>query len=884
VTRSTSAGRPPRLVLRFALYSALALALAGTGILFVVRHEAQVRADRELTSDATRAAATLSTQLRKADLTEPVTSPERLAALDALFAPELMNGVVRVKLWRRDGTVTYSNDHSLIGTRVDAEELDEVLAGRTVRETGRLNDEGGQGRNIKVTSAYVPLRLADEQRPRGVLEFYNDYGPIEAQVVATVKPIALALGLALLLLFGSLFPILHQVTKALQHRSDRLAHQAEELERTLNERRQAVAGLREAESRYRALVEQLPLVTYVSAIDKPGFSAYVSPQIDGLLGYSPDEWLATPNLFWRVVHPDDLERVRTEHRTGYATGRPFSTQYRLVARDGRVVWVEDQVIVIADATGAPVQAQGFLLDITHRKAAEVALSESEERFRTLVANVPGVIFRCSIDNDWTMEFLSDEIDELTGYPASDFIANRVRTFASVIHPEDAPRLTQEVEAAVAEERPYTIEYRTLHRDGSIRHVVERGQAILGRDGETKLDGAIFDVTERWTAENERLKLASIVESSDDAIMAASVDGRLSSWNSGAERVFGYTAEEIIGKPIAVLAPPGKEDEQQSLFEQITAGQATAHLETVRRRKDGALIDVSFTFSPLRDASGAVIGASAIAHDITERRSAEAERERLLLELADQNERLRELDRLKDEFVALVSHELRTPLTSIRGYLELVLEEEAGALTDEQRQFLGVVERNAHRLLALVGDLLFLAQVEAGKLSLELGAVDLSAIAAESVETARPLAEERDITLTLATGPLALIAGDHARLAQLLDNLISNGVKFTPPGGRVDVRVKGQRGKAVIEVRDTGMGIPSEEQHHLFERFFRTAKATEQAIPGTGLGLAISKAIVDAHRGQITVASADGGGTTFRISLPIRQAQPTEEEAVEEFAL
>src|SRR6266508_1042702 len=168
VTRSMSEGRPPRLVLRFALYSALALALAGTGILLVVRHEAQVRADRELTSDATRAAATLSTQLRKADLTEPVTSPERLAALDALFAPELMNGVVRVKLWRRDGTVTYSNDHSLIGTRVDAEELDEVLAGRTVRETGRLNDEGGQGKNIKVTSAYVPLRLADEQRPRGV--------------------------------------------------------------------------------------------------------------------------------------------------------------------------------------------------------------------------------------------------------------------------------------------------------------------------------------------------------------------------------------------------------------------------------------------------------------------------------------------------------------------------------------------------------------------------------------------------------------------------------------------------------------------------------------------------------------------------------------------
>jgi signal transduction histidine kinase len=286
------------------------------------------------------------------------------------------------------------------------------------------------------------------------------------------------------------------------------------------------------------------------------------------------------------------------------------------------------------------------------------------------------------------------------------------------------------------------------------------------------------------------------------------------------------------------------------------------------------VDISLTISPIREASGTLIGFATIAQDITKRKRVEAERERLLHELASQNERLRELDRLKDEFVALVSHELRTPLTSIRGYLELVLEGEAGDLNDEQRQFLGVVERNAHRLLALVGDLLFLAQMEAGKLSLEVGAVDLSAIAAESVETARPLAEEKDVTLTLATGPLALIAGDRARLAQLLDNLISNGIKFTPSGGRVDVRVRSQRGSAVMEVRDTGMGIPSDEQQHLFERFFRTSRATEQAIPGTGLGLAISKAIVHAHGGRITLTSEEGAGTTFQVSIPIRQAQPS----------
>jgi PAS domain S-box-containing protein len=878
VTGPTASERPPRLVLRFAIYSALALAIAGFGMLVFIRHEAQLQAERELTADATRAAHGLADELQKSDLAQPMRDPARLATLDALFRPEIMDNVARVKIWRPDGVVTYSTDHTLIGSRIVSGEFGEVIAGHTVREVGHLNDEGGQGENIKVISAYVPLRLGGEPRPTGILEFYNDYGPVTAQATATVKPIAIALGLALVLLFASLFPILSQVTKALEHRTRSLEHQADELERTLDERRRAVASLRDAETRYRALVEQLPLVTYVSAIDKPGFSAYVSPQIEDLLGYTPDEWLATPNLFWRVVHPDDAERVRVDHRNGYAGLRPFSSQYRLVARDGRVVWVDDQVIVVADADGRPVQAQGFLLDVTHRKAAENALGESEERFRTLVANVPGLIFRCAIDADWTMEFLSDEVERIVGYPASDFVGSKVRTFASVIHPDDAPRVASEVESAVQDDRPHTIEYRMVDREGGIHDVVERGQAILARDGERKLDGAIFDITDRRRAETERLKLASIVESSEDSIISTDLDDIITSWNDGATRIYGYAAAEVIGRSISLLVPDDLRYERPALVQRVLAGEAVRSFETQRRRRDGSLVDVLVSVSPIRESGGRIVGVATIAQDISSRKQAEVERERLVLELAEQNERLRELDLLKDEFVALVSHELRTPLTSIRGYLELVLEGEG--LTDEQRQFLGVVERNAHRLLALVGDLLFLAQIEAGKLSLEVGAVDLSAIAAESVETARPLAEEKNVTLTLATGPLALIAGDRARLAQLLDNLISNGVKFTPTDGRVDVRVRAYRGSAVIEVRDTGMGIPAEEQKHLFERFFRTSRATELAIPGTGLGLAISKAIVQAHRGRITVASAEGSGTTFRVSIPMRQSQPEEIEPAE----
>ena len=457
----------------------------------------------------------------------------------------------------------------------------------------------------------------------------------------------------------------------------------------------------------------------------------------------------------------------------------------------------------------------------------------------------------------------------------------MRTFASVVHPEDAEHLEQDVAEAVKEDRPYTTEYRVVHRDGTIRTVVERGQAILDRNGEYRLDGAIFDITERRRSEEARLKLASIVESAPDAIIGTDVEDRITSWNRGAEHLFGLTAEEAIGQVFSFHMPPDRLEERSGLVAQAAKGEEIRNFETVRARGDGTLLDVSLTISPIRDTAGTVVGFATIAQDITDRKRVEAEREGLLHELEDQNERLRELDRLKDEFVALVSHELRTPLTSIRGYLELVLDGEAGELSDDQREFLGIVERNSHRLLALVGDLLFLAQVEAGKLSLELGAVDLSSIAAETVETARPLAEERGITLTLASGPLPLLAGDRVRLAQLLDNLVSNGLKFTPSGGRVDVRVRAERGRAVIEVRDTGMGIPAGEQEHLFERFFRASKATEQAIPGTGLGLAISKAIVHAHGGRITVASEEGKGSTFRVTLPIRQAEvePAEAEQV-----
>jgi signal transduction histidine kinase len=241
-------------------------------------------------------------------------------------------------------------------------------------------------------------------------------------------------------------------------------------------------------------------------------------------------------------------------------------------------------------------------------------------------------------------------------------------------------------------------------------------------------------------------------------------------------------------------------------------------------------------------------------------------------LAVQNERLRELDNLKDNLISVVSHELRTPLTSILGYLEL-LEQDRDELTQRQRHFLGVVGRNADRLLNIVVDLLFMAQAQAGHLVLDRQLVDLSELVEHAVEAALPSANERQITVTFVPYPAAVVRGDRQRLGQVLDNLLSNALKFTPRNGAVEVRLSADRDEIALEVADTGIGIPVSAQRELFTRFFRSDAAIASAIQGTGLGLSIVKAIVEGHGGRVGVESAEGQGATFRVSLPRLAAEP-----------
>jgi PAS domain S-box-containing protein len=228
----------------------------------------------------------------------------------------------------------------------------------------------------------------------------------------------------------------------------------------------------------------------------------------------------------------------------------------------------------------------------------------------------------------------------------------------------------------------------------------------------------------------------------------------------------------------------------------------------------------------------------------------------------------EAERLKDEFMSLVSHELRTPLSSVLGYLELLEREEVGPLTDDQRRCLSTIGRNANRLLRLVGDLLLVARLEAGDLPLELSSVSLAGAGADAVDSARPLARDRGIELLLEQETDPVVRGDRGRLAQVIDNLVSNALKFTERGGTATVRVAVRDGRALLEVSDTGMGIPADDREQVFQPFFRTSGARTRAVQGTGLGLAITRALVDAHGGSVSCQSKEGVGTTFSVELPL----------------
>jgi PAS domain S-box-containing protein len=453
-------------------------------------------------------------------------------------------------------------------------------------------------------------------------------------------------------------------------------------------------------------------------------------------------------------------------------------------------------------------------------------------------------------------------ERLFGYGAGEVVGQHV----FLIVPEDCRPTEADVLDALREgEGSIPYDATRLRKDGGVIEVSITASPL--RDHADRVVGIITiarDISSRKNAERDAMRLAAIVESSDDAIISKDLNGVILTWNRGAERMFGYTATEAIGRSITMIIPNNRMHEEVEVLRRVRAGILVAHFETVRHHKDGHEVEISLSVSPIRDASRKIVGASKIARDISEQKR--------LRRMAD------EVSRMKDEFLAVLSHELRTPLNTVLGYARMLRHPQISDDQKKRTRALTVLERNADALAKLVDEVLDTARSMAGKLQLATQRVDLDSIVREALDTMTPAAQAKSITLEVSSEPRLETLGDPDRLRQVVLHLIANAVKFTPPKGKVSVRVFGDYGEVVIEIQDTGIGIGPEQVTQVFQRFWQADASVSREHGGLGLGLALVRHLVEMHGGTVSAASAGKGkGARFTVRLK----QPGLDDRVED---
>jgi PAS domain S-box-containing protein len=413
------------------------------------------------------------------------------------------------------------------------------------------------------------------------------------------------------------------------------------------------------------------------------------------------------------------------------------------------------------------------------------------------------------------------------------------------------------------------ETRRRRKDGEVIDVSVTISPIRQADG--RIVGAskvARDITEQKQSAGATRLLAAIVSSSDDAIVSKNLNGIISSWNAGAERIFGYTPEEAIGRSVLMLVPMDRKDEEPRILERIRRGERIDHFETLRVRKNGEIFPVSLTISPVKNERGTIVGASKIARDITDLKKIAAEREQLLESERTARSQAEHANRMKDEFLSTVSHELRTPLNAIIGWAQVL--KDSGSDPAELESGLEVIERNALVQAQLIDDLLDLGRITSGKMILDVEWLDIGAIIHASLESVRHSADLKEIELkTILHNGYYGMMGDKKRLQQVLWNVLSNAIKFTPKRGKVIITVARVNSHLDIAITDNGRGITPEFLPHVFERFRQADSSTTRKYGGLGIGLALVKQLVELHGGTVTAESQGSGhGATFTVSLPV----------------
>jgi PAS domain S-box-containing protein len=685
--------------------------------------------------------------------------------------------------------------------------------------------------------------------------------------------------------------------------------------RAEDEKARLTAQVEVERRRLRDLVSHVPGVVW-EAWGEPDAAGqridFVSDHVEQMLGYTVEEWLATPNFWLTVVHPEDRERAAAEAREKFESGLGGTSSFRWVAKDGRVVPVEAQSVVIHDEGGRPVGMRGVTMDISARRRAEAEMRESERRYRALADAMPQIVWTARADG--YLDYYNRRWFEYTGLS---FEQTQGWGFQAALHPSDLERAVRAWATCVQTGEPYLVEYRFRRAaDGQYRWHLGRAEPLRDASGQiTKWFGTATDIHDQKEAE-ERLRFLAEA----GALLASSLDyeatlARLA--RLGVTALADYCLIDVVEddgslrRVATAHAVPA--------FEELTAelrkfppdprrGQGvaealrTGRTQTVAPLTDETLDTVSvgvghaallrrlglrsYMSVPLLS-RGRVIGAITFAHtgaarDYTPTEVAFAEELARHAAIAIDNARLygraREVNRAKDEFLATLSHELRTPLTPIIGWTHMIRSGHIGAQDAEQG--LRVIDKNSQALSRLINDLLDMSSILSGKMRIERAGVELASVVREAVETTRPLAASRGVSfdVALCEGADSLnVSGDRTRLVQVFWNLLNNAVKFSAKGGLVRVACRSDGGAAHVEVSDDGAGIPEGFLPHVFERFRQADGSTTRAHGGLGIGLALVKSFVEAHGGTVSAASdGEGLGSRFIVSLPLVREEPRAE--------
>ncbi|ESA38784.1 multi-sensor hybrid histidine kinase [Leptolyngbya sp. Heron Island J] len=570
---------------------------------------------------------------------------------------------------------------------------------------------------------------------------------------------------------------------------------------------------------------------------------------------SPDDW----NNIWQTIKQQSALTLESFHATKAGQVFPIEINTKYFDFDGE----EYCFSFVRDIS------QRKQLD-TERKLAEATIQKENKFRQQILENMAEGLCVCHQIHESPFirhTVWNRKMKLITGYSLKEI--NHLGVIPGLV-PETMPQAAyvnsfmQQLQTGKA---PTTIEAQIQRKDGQHRTVAISISVLSDFEGQFTVLAMMQDITERKQSQQSARLLANVVESTDDAIITKNLDGIITSWNPAAVDLFGYTEAEAIGQSIGILFPPDRLTLEPQILENLRQGKRINNFETINLHKNGTPIDVSATISPLRDETGKVVGASKIVRDITRRKQAE-------LELRLTNEELMQATRLKDEFLANMSHELRTPLNTILGMTESLQEQVFGQIHEQQIKPLQMIRRSGNHLLELINEVLDVAKIESGQMTLDLKPTAVIPLCQSSLDFIQQQANKKNIQIeALFPFYAPTVRLDERRIRQVLLNLLSNAVKFTPEGGRVTLAVSlhnpaSSKAQLLrIAVSDTGIGIAREDINKLFQPFIQIDSALNRQYSGTGLGLALVKRLVDLHGGDVRVTSKIEQGSCFTVDLP-----------------